>query len=721
MANGDEKKDNKRKLPPRDPQTGRFMKKENAERDKAVEKEKELSYWEKQRQKRLDENLDKLYQEYGLKEKLVSLEDERRNISNDLAKLARQHKDNISKTGDNLRENESIEKDILKAEELILNTEGMQQDLAIKLLESLQKELKTTEQIKDAMGATGSAMEGLNKIFKGALGSSTEILKNTKKRLKALADQGKLQDGLKGKMQGFGILIGEIGKSLVKSLSDPMTYIMALLENSKAMTQFRKELGLSYKESMGLRMEMSTLAIASEDVFITSKKLQESFMNMTQELGFIADFSGQTLETMTNLTKRLGMGNKEAAEMTMMFKMQGDNTEEIASNLMDGLTASIKQGKVALTEKQIFGEIAKTSKTIQVSLAANPLAIGKAIIAAKQFGAELADIDTIAGSLLNFEQSISSELEAELLTGKQLNLERARLLALNNDFEGVAKEISQQGIDYNFMTTANRLEQEAAAKALGLSRDRLAEITFQEAIRGKSMDEIRQSMGEGAYEQAKQLDAAQKFEASVDKIKGLFVDIMTVLTPVIDAFGMIVDFTFSIGGALTLAGGAVGLITSKLPAMVKGFKAMSMMSMKEAIFSSVSSMWTITKAFVKKLGPIGLGLAVGAIGGIAALIATKAKKKMATGGLIKPKAGGVDITAAEAGEAELITPVSKAAETLATMTGADKNQNTAIDYDKMASAMAKVTVKTDYSGFGSKTQQGNGFYASSVMYDGEMS
>ena len=88
----------------------------------------------------------------------------------------------------------------------------------------------------------------------------------------------------------------------------------------------------------------------------------------------------------------------------------------------------------ALTEKQIFGEIAKTSKTIQVSLAANPLAIGKAIIAAKQFGAELADIDTIAGSLLNFEQSISSELEAELLTGKQLNLERARLLALNNEF-----------------------------------------------------------------------------------------------------------------------------------------------------------------------------------------------------------------------------------------------------------------------------------------------
>ncbi len=38
-------------------------------------------------------------------------------------------------------------------------------------------------------------------------------------------------------------------------------------------------------------------------------------------------------------------------------------------------------------------------------------------------------------SLLNFETSIENELKAELITGKQLNLERARAAALTGDFQ----------------------------------------------------------------------------------------------------------------------------------------------------------------------------------------------------------------------------------------------------------------------------------------------
>ena len=39
---------------------------------------------------------------------------------------------------------------------------------------------------------------------------------------------------------------------------------------------------------------------------------------------------------------------------------------------------------------------------------------------------ELEQVAKAGDALLNFEQSINAELEAELLTGKQLNLERAR-------------------------------------------------------------------------------------------------------------------------------------------------------------------------------------------------------------------------------------------------------------------------------------------------------
>ena len=57
---------------------------------------------------------------------------------------------------------------------------------------------------------------------------------------------------------------------------------------------------------------------------------------------------------------------------------------------------------------------------------------------------EMSQLENIAGGLLDFESSIENELSAELLTGKDLNLERARGLALNNDMAGMAEEINNQ-------------------------------------------------------------------------------------------------------------------------------------------------------------------------------------------------------------------------------------------------------------------------------------
>ena len=70
-------------------------------------------------------------------------------------------------------------------------------------------------------------------------------------------------------------------------------------------------------------------------------------------------------------------------------------------------------------------------------------------------------------------------------------------------------------------------------------------------------------------------------------------------------------------------------------------------------------------------------IAIAAVAGLSAMIVTgialaTSKKNMRTGGMVSPSPGGTDVTVAEAGEPEIITPVSTAAETLATLTGADK-------------------------------------------------
>jgi hypothetical protein len=487
------------------------------------------------------------------------------------------------------RKSSDIKRDINKANSLEakltneIKTAGVdkakilkeQLDLTTKIKLQLEKEEKSTKNINDAMGLTGGALSTINKMFGGALGDTKGIEENTRKQLKSMELQGKLSSGavgtwanLKGKAQGFGVLTGEIGKSIGKNMVDPITILMMLFENSKSINQFQNSLGVSYGHATALREEMSNVAAKSGEVYINSAKLQKSFMALNQEMGFVADISGETLTTMTFMNEKLGLGTKAASNLTMMFKLQGDNTETIASNTVDALNSQIKMGNVTLTSKQILGEIANTTNAIKVSLGANPIAIGKAIIAAKQLGAELSDIDATMNSLLNFEQSINAELEFELVSGKQLNLEKARLLALNNDYAGVAEEVAKQGIDYAYMTGANRIEQELAAKALGYSREQLTKITLQQEMQNMSAQEIKDAYGDGAYEQYKALDASEKLAATLAKLKGIFSDAMVALTPIIDAFASLVaGVTWLMSGA-TIIGETIGGWIQPIAAMV---------------------------------------------------------------------------------------------------------------------------------------------------------
>ena len=514
------------------------------------------------------QRVEALKEELGIKSKLTEAEKTALSLSR---KSAAQALDLLGKQASGLRSIKEIQGDVNRAKALqeqlaeqVKNTEGETQrilsdskEIQDEIVAKAKEELNRRKDIEDSLGLSGKALSLLNGLLGNNNSLTNEILENTRKRL----DE---QDKLNDKTAGFTILLQETGKAIVDNISDPLTFVALLFENSVAVNQFAKDLGVSDRNALGLRNNMSQVAASTGDVFITSKKVSESFFTMSEALGFVADFSGQTLVTMTNLEKRIGLTANEAANMTALFRLQGNNTEEIADNTFATLANSIKLGNVAVTPKQVFEEIAQTTDSIVVSLGASPIAIGKAIVAAKQLGAELSDIDQIASSILDFEQSIEAELNAELLTGKQLNFERARLLALNNDLEGVGKEIAKQGIDFASFSGMNRIQQEAIASSLGLSRDRLAEITKQQAFQSMSSKEILENFGEDAYNQSLRLDAQEKFAAATEKIKGLASDLLVIFTPLVDLIADIVgpiakavDFVTNIG-----AGGTVSAINT---------------------------------------------------------------------------------------------------------------------------------------------------------------
>jgi hypothetical protein len=261
----------------------------------------------------------------------------------------------------------------------------------------------------------------------------------------------------------------------------------------------------------------------------------------------------------TQMREIAELTNEELAELQKLTYISGINLEDNVGSLLAAAKITGLNNKILLNEKDIMRDVSKTSKAIQLSLGGNGKALGIAAAQAKILGMNLKQVENIAGSLLDFESSISAELEAELLTGKDLNLERARLYAINNDMAGVAREISKNFGSAAEFSKMNRIQQEAAAKAVGMTREDLAAtLTDKEALAGLNGEDLNAAKAALEFARAqgmteaeigkrsiadlkKQMNLQERYNATVEKLQEIFISIAQPLLPILDILASVFD------------------------------------------------------------------------------------------------------------------------------------------------------------------------------------
>lgn len=409
-------------------------------------------------------------------------------------------------------------------------------------------------------------------------------------------------------------LPGELGKS-VKLISDLRTggtlaalaigafLVKAILQADEKITNLQKSFGITRGTARGISLELERQAIVSGDIFITSKKLNQSFRDLSTELGFAADISGQTLETFTNLTQRLGFGNKEAAQLTYLARLQGENTEVTLNNTSKIISNLNKQRGTAINIKDVFSDISSASAATVVSLGGSVDALAEASVKARQLGLSLGQVDQIASSLLDFQSSIENELAAELMTNKQINLEAARYYALTNQTAKLTEEISNNQELIDTFASNNRLAQEATAKALGLSREELGKMVMQQQFLELGAEAFRAKFGEANYEQMQALSISDKFKSTLEKIQEVIGNIGYALEPLLNIFS-------SLASSSTLVLATVGALAGL--SLVRLISSLSLMATQLA----VASAGALTVGNVLTAG----GITIAVLAGLGALL-----------------------------------------------------------------------------------------------------
>jgi hypothetical protein len=413
-----------------------------------------------------------------------------------------------------------------------------------KELEEVERRAKN---IQGGTGITGKIFGGIEDIsnklggskFTKALGLD-EAVTEGRKLSSVLTKGGNIQAGSLAKTQIMGKMFEVVGKNITKAFG-PLTLIMELVEGimqaDKETTELQKSMALSKDEASGFRMNMASAAASSNNLNVTTAKLLKTFGDLNKQFGFITNFSNDTLVTMTKLTEVVGVSSTSAGNLAAASEITGTSFE---SNYKDVLATSYQlqmQSGVQMDLRDILEQTGKVTGTVRANLGANPSLIAKAVTQAKLFGASLDDVAKAGKSLLDFESSITAELEAELLLGKDINLEKARAAALAGDQVTLAQELQKEAGNFSDFTKMNVIQQEALAKAMGMTSDQLADILFQQEVQGKSAKELRAL---GKDELADRLEAqtlADKFNATMEKLKGIFADVGTAFMPLLQLLG----------------------------------------------------------------------------------------------------------------------------------------------------------------------------------------
>ena len=425
------------------------------------------------------------------------------------------------------------------------------------ILAKQEDQLATEEKIRKNIGLTGATFS----IFAKKLGIGTQYYESMVEKARELNKEGKkltFFDKLKG--------IGSAAKGAIKeTVKDPFALVAAIgtaiplvggaisgmITGRKSVVDyiigiqdktvnFARAMNMSTQEARPIKMQYADINIANGDLFVNTQKLVEAQVDMVDALGVTNQISTQNLATNIKLKDIAGIQADTIASITESSIINGKSNEDIVKSVFAQVKGLKQATGIQFENKKILKEASSLGGYLGLQFSKYPAQLTKSLLTVKAMGMELKQLDSMADSFLDFESSISKEFESQLLTGRDINLTKARELFLNNDLAGAAMEINNQvGSSADFMKL-NRIQAESLAQAFGMSRDQMGDMLKKQEmlskLGAKDTDTAREQLklGLAKYKNEKELAAAigeqnyqnlvnaslqEKIAAFIEKIK----------------------------------------------------------------------------------------------------------------------------------------------------------------------------------------------------------
>lgn len=235
----------------------------------------------------------------------------------------------------------------------------------------------------------------------------------------------------------------------------------------KAGEGFRQQTGITGDNFQRIRDVAEQTSVNFAKFGVDAEKAYEITKALSDEFGTSDRITSDLAGTVATMNVALGMSADESAKVVSNIMSMLGGSEEMATNLIKGAAALSRQARVA--PSAVISDISENSEAIAKYTDETGDNIARAAVMARTLGVNIGTVATIADNLLDFETSIENQMNAMVLTGRSINLERARALALEGDLAELQKELVKNLASENEWNRMNMIERQAYAQSLGIS------------------------------------------------------------------------------------------------------------------------------------------------------------------------------------------------------------------------------------------------------------
>jgi len=292
------------------------------------------------------------------------------------------------------------------------------------------KEKLTTEEAEEYAkklldaGKLIQSQEKLNELYKELLENSPYI--KSRDAIKSFVDH---MDAVTKNVKVAGALFGA-------SIVDKATELL------KSSEEIREQMGLTGNDTMRVAGYLGKAQVASLLTGIHQKTIAAATHSIMEATKSTDSLNTKSIVKVAKMADKYGMMTDEAASLYNNIMLTNNKNIELTNN-------SIEYGKnLAAASHVPIGILMKDVASNTQLFAASAKEGGKNLFDAASTAAQLQisldDMSQISTGLLDIESSLAGERKISAMFGAQLNFEKAREMAYNDDIQGAHREIVRQ-------------------------------------------------------------------------------------------------------------------------------------------------------------------------------------------------------------------------------------------------------------------------------------